>query len=109
VEGVGTLCSVESGVQTPSRARSPSPCTDKVEKGNLEAPAAAAAHAFWEKGGHGVGGQGLPKATIGHNMASTWPNKATTWPQHGPTCKTANWLFCSKFLSEASKKIELDV
>jgi hypothetical protein len=57
--------------------------------------------------------KGLPKATIGHNMASTWPNKASTRPQHGlntaTTCKTANWLFCSKFLSEAPKKIELYV
>jgi hypothetical protein len=56
VEGVGTLCSVESGVQTPSRARSPLPCTNKVEKGNLKAPAAAAAHAFWGEGGHGASG-----------------------------------------------------
>jgi hypothetical protein len=54
VEGVGTLCSVESGVQTPSRTRSLSPCTDKVEKGNLEAPAAT--YAFWGEGGHGAGG-----------------------------------------------------
>jgi hypothetical protein len=76
VEGVGTLCSVESGVQTPSRARSPSPCTDKVEKGNLEAPAAAAAHAFWGEGGHGAWGMGhgLNMAQQGHNMASTRPN-----------------------------------
>lgn len=56
VEGVGTLCSEESGVQTPSRARSPPHRTDKVEIGNREAPAAAAAHAFWGEGGHGAGG-----------------------------------------------------
>jgi hypothetical protein len=85
VEGVGTLCSVESGVQTPSRARSPSPCTDKVKKGNLEAPAAAAAHAFWHGAwgwrlrprpskGHHWPQHGLNMAQQGHNMASTRPN-----------------------------------
>lgn len=30
--------------------------TSKVEKGNPEAPAAAAAHVFWRVGGHGAGG-----------------------------------------------------
>lgn len=54
VEGVGTLCSEESGVQTPSRARSPPHRTDKVEIGNLS------------------------KATIGHNMAQHGHNSAAT-------------------------------
>jgi hypothetical protein len=114
VEGVGTLCSVESGVQTPSRTRSPSPCTDKVEKGNLEAPAAVPAHIFWGEGRHGASGQGqvLSKATIGHNMATTWPLHGLTRLQHSRNMQIGEsvfWLFCSKFLAEASKKIELDV
>jgi hypothetical protein len=103
VEGVGTLCSVESGVQTPLRARSPSPCTDKVEKGNLEALATAATHAFW---GGGMGLAARPPLT------TTWLLHGSTLPQHGRNKQNNElgfWLFCSKFLAEASKKIELDV
>jgi hypothetical protein len=90
VEGIGTLCSVESGVQTPSRARSSSPRHGKVEKENPKAPTATANHAFWREGGYGAGalGQGLLKATIDHNMAL-----------HGHNSELALWLFCSKFLT----------
>jgi hypothetical protein len=72
LEGVGTLCSVESGIQTPSHARSPSPSHGKVEKGNPKAPPIAAAHPFWEVGG---------------GAWSWWlrrrPSKGHYWPQHG--------------------------
>jgi hypothetical protein len=57
VEGVGILCSMESEVQTSPRVRSPSPSYGKVKKGYPEAPETTAAHAFWEEGGHGVGGK----------------------------------------------------
>jgi hypothetical protein len=72
-------------------------------------------------GGGGAWGWRLrPRPSKGHHWPQHGPtrpqhghNTATTWPQHGhnmaATCKTANWLFCSKFLTEAPKKIELDV
>jgi hypothetical protein len=94
VEGIGTLCSMESGVQSPLRARSLSPCTNNVKKRNLEAPAAVAAHAFL--GEEGAWGKQL--------RLKPRPFKRDHWLQHGlymalyghntaATGKTTNWHF----------------
>jgi hypothetical protein len=109
VEGVGTLCSVESGVQTPSRARFPSPSHGKVEKGNLKAPATAADHAFW--GVEGAWGWRLrPRPSKGHH----WPQHGLYMALHGynttATSKMMNWrfgLFAQFFLPKLLKKLSL--
>jgi hypothetical protein len=109
VKGVGTLCSVESGVQTPSRARSLSPCTNKVEIGNLEALEGPLIH-FGGRGGYGTKAKAFQR-----------PPLATTWPLYGlymvlhvhntaAIGKTANWrfgFFGLNFLPKLQKKLSL--
>jgi hypothetical protein len=48
------------------------------------------------------------KAFKGHH----WPQHGPIRPQHGRNRQNGElvfWLFCSKFLAEALKKIELDL
>jgi hypothetical protein len=71
------------------------------KKGTLKPPRQRPLMHFGGRGGMGLAAKA---------KATTWPLHGPTRPQHGRNRQNgelAFWFFCSKFLTEASKKIEL--